>query len=72
MVAFGDYIPVKEVQRHFVDSCAINDSLVIPKGALIHVPIHYIKFNPVHWSNPNAFDPERFDSSIVAIIQKVF
>ena len=62
--ALRHYVPVKEVRRNCVDSCAVSDNLVIPKGTLIYVPIHSINFNPDYWSNPDAFDPERFDPNI--------
>ena len=52
---------MQEIQRHCVESCAINDNLVIPKDTLVYVAIQYINFNPDYWSNPDAFDPERFD-----------
>ncbi|XP_065888307.1 cytochrome P450 3A13-like [Dysidea avara] len=59
------YIPVKHLYRHCIDSCALNDNLLVPKGTLIYVPILHINFIPDYWSNPDAFDPERFDPNIV-------
>lgn len=34
---------------------------LIPKGAFIVLPIESLQRATRHWSNPNEFDPERFD-----------
>ena len=50
----------KDVQRHCVETCAINDKLVVPKGVMVKVSLHTVNFNLEYWSNPDTFDPERF------------
>ena len=43
--ALRHYFPMKNLQRHCVNSCTVNDNLVVLKGAFIYVPIHRINFN---------------------------
>ena len=61
--AMRHYPPVKEVHRNCVETCAVNNNLVVPKDTMVFVPVRHINFNPDYWSNPDAFDPERFDQS---------
>ncbi|KAF5291526.1 hypothetical protein FQR65_LT01839 [Abscondita terminalis] len=38
-------------------------SLIIEKGTVIHIPIMGLHRNPQYFSNPDKFDPERFNSN---------
>jgi len=62
--AVRHYFPLQEIQRYCVKSCAVNDELFIPKGTLVYVAIKNVNFSSEYWSNPDTFDPERFDPSI--------
>ena len=58
------YPPTEALHRHCIESCAVTDELLIPKGALVAVAVHPVNYNEDFWSNPKVFDPERMDPSI--------
>jgi len=62
--AMWHYPPLKEVHRNCVETCTVNNNLVVPKDTMVFVPVRHINFNPDYWSNPDAFDPEWFDQSV--------
>ena len=50
---------------HFTGRVSISDEIVgghvIPKGTVIMLPINALQHFTQHWSNPDEFEPERFD-----------
>ena len=61
--ALRHHPPIKTITRHCVETCSISDTLIVPVGTDISIPSKSMNFNSEYWSNPNAFDPERFDPS---------
>ena len=58
------YPPLNALYRHCIESYAVTDELLIPKGALVEVALDPINYNEDFWSNPKVFDPERMDPNI--------
>ena len=43
----------------------LTNGVTIPKGAVVHLPIHLLHYNPERWTDPEKFDPE---SNVVLVI----
>ena len=50
---------------NFTGRVSISDEIVgghvIPKGTVVMLPINALQHFTQHWSNPDEFEPERFD-----------
>ena len=50
---------------HFTGRVSVSDEIVggylIPKGTIVIFPINALQHFTQHWSNPDEFEPERFD-----------
>ena len=55
------YPPVPRTNRECKQTCAVTDDLIIVEGADVTIPIFLLHHNPEHWSDPDKFDPERFN-----------
>ena len=53
--------PVPSIPRKTVKDVSFKGFL-IPKGSYISVSPYYTHYMPQHWSNPQRFDPERFNT----------
>ncbi|XP_056627218.1 cytochrome P450 4F3 isoform X1 [Triplophysa dalaica] len=53
--------PVLALTRYFSQDMKVPGDLVIPQGSLCLISIYGIHRNPVVWSDPEVFDPMRFD-----------
>ena len=61
------YSPAPLVARYCSKTCKVG-SIVIPKGALVHIPIGHIHRDPQHWKYPEKFDPERLVKCMQVIL----
>lgn len=52
--------PVAMLLRRTVKACEI-DGIAIPADTMVCVPVAFLQRHPEFWTNPNAFDPHRFD-----------
>uniref|UniRef100_A0A8C6UIE5 Cytochrome P450 family 4 subfamily F member 8 n=1 Tax=Neogobius melanostomus TaxID=47308 RepID=A0A8C6UIE5_9GOBI len=55
--------PVQAVTRKYTQDMALPGNRTVPKGAICLVSIYGTHHNPHVWSNPQVFDPMRFDSA---------
>ena len=53
--------PVPRTTRDCNQTCAVTDELIIEKGTMFSFPIYILHHNAEYWSNPDKFDPERFN-----------
>ena len=53
--------PVLRATRDCNQTCAVTDELIVEKGTLIIFVIHVLHRNAEYWTNPDKFDPERFN-----------
>ena len=52
--------PVAMLLRRTVNACTIDD-VQVPADTMVCVPVAFLQRHPDFWSNPNTFDPSRFD-----------
>ncbi|MCA9532226.1 MAG: cytochrome P450 [Myxococcales bacterium] len=52
--------PVAMLLRRTVDACEI-DGVAIPADTMVCVPVAFLQRHPDFWSEPDRFDPHRFD-----------
>ena len=64
------YPPGAHALRHCNETTCVGE-VVIPKGAQVTIPIWHIHHDAEHWSDPEAFDPERYANSNTLAIQFV-
>ena len=57
------YPPAHITTRECKQTCAVTDDLILEKGTDVTIPIFLLHRNPEHWSDPDKFDPERFNPS---------
>uniref|UniRef100_A0A8D3CNQ1 aromatase n=1 Tax=Scophthalmus maximus TaxID=52904 RepID=A0A8D3CNQ1_SCOMX len=55
--------PVQAVTRQYTQDMALPGGRTVPEGAICLVSIYGTHHNPTVWTNPNEFDPLRFDPS---------
>ena len=53
--------PISETTRECNQTCAVTNELIVEEGTVINIPIYVLHHNAEYWSNPNKFDPERFN-----------
>ncbi|KAK7893296.1 hypothetical protein WMY93_022448 [Mugilogobius chulae] len=53
--------PVQAVTRKYTQDITLPGNRTVPKGVICLVSIYGTHHNPVVWSNPNDFDPMRFE-----------
>ena len=53
--------PIPRATRDCSQTCAVTDELIVKKGTMIIFAIHVLHRNAEYWSNPDKFDPERFN-----------
>ncbi len=54
----GSTFHIYRTNRNCLKTTDIN-GVTIPKGAVVHIPIHLFHHLPEYWPNPDKFDPER-------------
>ncbi|XP_068595104.1 thromboxane-A synthase [Brachionichthys hirsutus] len=53
------YPPAFRFGRHIDRDCVVNGQL-LPRGAILEVPVSFLHYDPEHWQEPERFIPERF------------
>ncbi|CAL1598430.1 unnamed protein product [Knipowitschia caucasica] len=53
--------PVQAVTRKYTQDMTLPGNRIVPKGVICLVSIYGTHHNPIVWSNPQEFDPMRFD-----------
>ena len=38
----------------------VINGVTIPKGAIVTIPISLLHHSPLHWEDPEKFDPDRY------------
>ncbi|XP_029942080.1 cytochrome P450 4F3 [Salarias fasciatus] len=55
------HCPVQAVTRRYTQDVTLPGSRTVPQGVICLVSIYGTHHNPTVWTNPNEFDPQRFD-----------
>uniref|UniRef100_A0A669D7S5 Leukotriene-B(4) omega-hydroxylase 2 n=1 Tax=Oreochromis niloticus TaxID=8128 RepID=A0A669D7S5_ORENI len=55
------HTPVQAVSRSYTQDMVLPGNRTVPAGEICLVSIYGTHHNPIVWTNPNEFDPHRFD-----------